>query len=114
MSIPGPSNDHSVVARALRRRSPALPTHYRGHPPGARGASRARLSPDNAQTCQESTVTDYDSRLRMEALMGAQSGAYVEGFAIQVGSIWVAIPILVAVVFGLWKLVKIIWVAFSN
>jgi hypothetical protein len=50
----------------------------------------------------------------MEALMGAQSGAYVEGFAIQVGSIWVAIPILVAVVFGLWKLVKIIWVAFSN
>ena len=40
--------------------------------------------------------------------------AYVEGFAIQVGSIWVAITILVAVVFGLWKLVKIIWVAFSN
>jgi len=38
--------------------------------------------------------------------------AYVEGYAIQVG--WVAIPILVAVVFGLWKLVKIVWAAFSN
>ena len=38
----------------------------------------------------------------------------VEGFAIQVGSIWVAIPILAAVLFGLWKLVKIVWAAFSN
>ena len=46
--------------------------------------------------------------------MESQGGAYVEGFAIQVGSIWVAIPILVAVVFGLWKLVKIVWAAFSN
>ncbi len=46
--------------------------------------------------------------------MEPQGGAYVEGFAIQVGSIWVAIPILVAVVFGLWKLVKIVWAAFSN
>ena len=46
--------------------------------------------------------------------MEAQGGVYVEGFAIQVGSIWVAIPILVAVVFGLWKLVKIVWAAFSN
>ena len=46
--------------------------------------------------------------------MGAQDGAYVHDFAIQVGSIWVAIPILVAVVFGLWKLGKIIWAAFSN
>jgi hypothetical protein len=46
--------------------------------------------------------------------MEPQGGAYVEGFAIQVGSVWVAIPILVAVVFGLWKLVKILWAAFSN
>ena len=46
--------------------------------------------------------------------MEPQGGAYVEGFAIQVGSIWVAIPILIAVVFGLWKLVKIVWAAFSN
>ena len=46
--------------------------------------------------------------------MEPQGGAYVEGFAIQVGSIWLAIPILVAVVFGLWKLVKIVWAAFSN
>ena len=46
--------------------------------------------------------------------MEPQGGAYVEGFAIQVGSIWVAIPILVAVVFGVWKLVKIVWAAFSN
>ena len=35
--------------------------------------------------------------------MEPQGGAYVEGFAIQVGSIWVAIPILVAVVFGVWN-----------
>jgi hypothetical protein len=46
--------------------------------------------------------------------MEPQSGAYVEGFAIQVGSIWVAIPILVAVVFGLWKLVKIVRAGFSH
>ena len=39
---------------------------------------------------------------------------HVEGFAIQVGSIWVAIPILIVVVFGLWKLAKIVGAAFSN
>ena len=50
----------------------------------------------------------------MEALLGPQDRAYVEGFATQVGSIWVAIPILVAVVFGLWKLAKIIRAALSN
>ena len=43
--------------------------------------------------------------------MAIQDGAYVEDFAIQV---WVAIPILVAVVFGLWKLVKIVRAGFSN
>jgi len=52
--------------------------------------------------------------VRMEALMGAQGGAYVDGFAIQVGSIWMDISILVVVVFGLWKLAKIVWAAFSN
>jgi hypothetical protein len=52
--------------------------------------------------------------VRMEALMEPQGGAYVEGFAIQVGSVWVVIPILVAVVLGLWKLGKIIWTAISN
>ena len=46
--------------------------------------------------------------------MEPQGGAYVEGFAIQVGSVWVAIPILVVVVFGLWKLGKIIWAAISH
>jgi hypothetical protein len=46
--------------------------------------------------------------------MDPQGGAYVEGFAIQIGSIWLAIPILIAVVFGLWKVVKIVWAAFSN
>jgi len=46
--------------------------------------------------------------------MGAQGGAYVEGFAIQVGSIWVAIPILIAVVFSFWKLAKIVWAAISH
>jgi hypothetical protein len=51
--------------------------------------------------------------VRMEALMEPQGGAYVEDFANQVGSVWVAIPILVAVVFGLWKLGKIIWAAIA-
>ncbi len=46
--------------------------------------------------------------------MDPQGGAYVEGFAIQIGSIWLAIPILIAVVFGLWKVVKIVWAAFSS
>jgi hypothetical protein len=46
--------------------------------------------------------------------MEPQGGAYVDGFAIQVGSIWVAIPILIAVVIGLWKIGKIIWAAISN
>jgi hypothetical protein len=46
--------------------------------------------------------------------MEPQGGAYVESFAIQVGSIWVVIPILVAVLFGLWKLVKIVRAASSN
>ena len=46
--------------------------------------------------------------------MGPQGGGYVDDFVVQVGSIWVAIPILVAVVFGLWKLVKIIWAALSH
>jgi hypothetical protein len=40
--------------------------------------------------------------------MEPQGGAYVEGFVTQVGSVWVAIPVLVAVVFGLWKVGKII------
>jgi hypothetical protein len=40
--------------------------------------------------------------------------AFVHDSATQVGSIWVAIPILVVVVFGLWKIGKIIWAAFSN
>jgi hypothetical protein len=50
----------------------------------------------------------------MEALMGAQDGAYVQGFAIQVGDIWVVIPILIALGFGLWKLVKIVLAAISH
>lgn len=54
------------------------------------------------------------SMVLMEAPMAIQDGVYVEDFAIQVGSIWVAIPILVVVVFGLWKLAKIVRAAFSN
>jgi hypothetical protein len=50
----------------------------------------------------------------MEASMAIQEGAYVEGFALQVGSIWVVIPILIAVGFGIWKLAKMVWAAFSN
>lgn len=46
--------------------------------------------------------------------MEPQSGAYVQDFAIQIGSVWMVIPILVVVVFGLWKLVKIVWAAFSH
>jgi hypothetical protein len=46
--------------------------------------------------------------------MDSQGGAYVSDFAIQIGSIWVVIPILIAVVFGLWKVVKIVWAAFSH
>jgi hypothetical protein len=40
--------------------------------------------------------------------------AFVHGSATQVGSIWVVVPILVVVVLGLWKIVKIIWAALSN
>jgi hypothetical protein len=46
--------------------------------------------------------------------MEPQGHAYVEDFAMQIGSVWVAIPILIAAVFGLWKLGKIIWGAISN
>jgi hypothetical protein len=52
--------------------------------------------------------------VRMEAVVEPQGGAYVDGFAIQIGSVWVVIPILVAVVFGLWKLGRIIRAAISN
>jgi len=52
--------------------------------------------------------------IRLEALLEPQGHAYVEDFATQIGSVWVAIPILVAVVFGLWKLAKIIRAAISN
>jgi len=38
--------------------------------------------------------------------------AYIAGDAIQVG--WVAVPILIAVGFVLWKVAKIISAAFSN
>jgi len=41
-------------------------------------------------------------------------GAFVDGYATQVGSIWVAIPILVVVVFGLWKLAKIVRAHFQT
>ena len=46
--------------------------------------------------------------------MAIQEGAYIEHFAIQVGSIWLAIPLLAALVFGLWKLARIVWAALSN
>jgi hypothetical protein len=39
---------------------------------------------------------------------------FVQSSATQVGSIWMAIPILVVVVLGLWKIVKMIWAALSN
>jgi hypothetical protein len=46
--------------------------------------------------------------------MPTQDHAYVHDFAIQLFPIWIAVPILIAVVFGLWKLAKIIWAAISN
>jgi hypothetical protein len=61
----------------------------------------------------EEIVSLLDARSGWRPFMEPQGGAYVEGFAIQVGSVWVAIPILVAVVFGLWKLGKIIWAAIA-
>lgn len=45
--------------------------------------------------------------------MDTQGGGYVEGFAFQI-PIWVAVVILIAVGFGLWKLAKIVWAAISN
>ena len=42
--------------------------------------------------------------------MGEQ---YVHAYAIQV-PVWVVVPILLVVGFGLWKLAKIVWVALSN
>lgn len=45
--------------------------------------------------------------------MDTHRGAYVEGFAFQV-PIWLAVVILIAVGFGLWKLAKVVWAAISN
>ena len=40
--------------------------------------------------------------------------AYVESFARQVFPTWLAAVILIAVVFGLWKLARIVWTAIRN
>ena len=37
-----------------------------------------------------------------------------DDYAIQVFPAWVAVVILIAVAFGLWKLAKIVWAAISN
>jgi hypothetical protein len=42
------------------------------------------------------------------------SGAYVDGFAIQLIPTWVGLLILAAVLFGAWKLAKVIWAALSH
>jgi len=46
--------------------------------------------------------------------MAPQGGAYVEDFAVQFPPDWLAVVILIALAFGLWKLVKIVWAALSN
>jgi len=40
--------------------------------------------------------------------------AYVHGFATQLFPTWLAVVILIALAFGLWKLAKIVWAAISN
>ena len=40
--------------------------------------------------------------------------AYAHGFATQFLPTWLAAVILIALVFGLWKLAKIVWAAISN
>jgi hypothetical protein len=64
---------------------------------------RRRIGPDDAP----GVPTEWSAPVGDEYV-------YVQDFAIQVGSIWVAIPVLVAVVFGLWKGAKIVWAAISN
>lgn len=46
--------------------------------------------------------------------MTSQGGVYVEDFAIQVFPVWLAVVIVIAGAFGLWKLAKIVWAVVSN
>ena len=39
---------------------------------------------------------------------------YIHDYAIQLGDIWMVIPILLAVGFGVWKLAKLLWAALSD
>ena len=50
----------------------------------------------------------------MEAPMATQGDEYVQDFAIQFFPTWLAVVILIAVGFGLWRLAKIVWAAISN
>jgi hypothetical protein len=40
--------------------------------------------------------------------------AFVRGFAIQLFPTWLAVVILIAVAFGVWKLAKRVWVAIAS
>ena len=40
--------------------------------------------------------------------------AYIHDYAIQLGDIWMVIPLLVALGFGVWKLAKLLWTPFSS
>jgi len=39
---------------------------------------------------------------------------FIHDYATQFFPVWVAVVILIAVAFGLWKLAKIVWAALSN
>jgi hypothetical protein len=46
--------------------------------------------------------------------MTTHERVYVQDFAIQVLPTWLAAVILIAAVFGLWKLARIVWAAISK
>lgn len=50
----------------------------------------------------------------MDPPMATHGNEYVQDFAIQFFPTWVAVVILIAVVFGLWKLAKIVWASISK
>jgi hypothetical protein len=50
----------------------------------------------------------------MEALMATQVDEYIQDYAIQFFPTWLAVVILIAVGFGLWKVAKIVWAAISK
>jgi len=39
---------------------------------------------------------------------------YIHDYAVQLVDVWVAVPLLVGLGFGLWKPAKLLWATFSN